>query len=136
MGISSSPMWFPCKSLVSPIFLPFLGTDLQRFHNGGITDLRRRLNEGCNRVFGDWCNTLESITPCIRSCYLALWLLRVWICPFWGGSTWFSMKSPVMSLHFGVHMSILCFLRNYLIFFRKNLQNKNIFTTFANDCWL
>ena len=37
-----SPMWYPCKSLPNPIFLPFLGTDLQRFYNGITTDLLRR----------------------------------------------------------------------------------------------
>ena len=56
--LSTSPKQLLCKSLVSPIFRPFLGTDLQRFHNGGITDLQRRQNEGCNRDLGDWCNTL------------------------------------------------------------------------------
>ena len=30
-------------------------------------------------------------------------------------------------------MTILLFLRNNVIFSCKNLQNKNIFTTFAND---
>ena len=41
-----TPMWFLCESLVSPIFRPFLGTDLQRIWNGGRTDLERRHNEG------------------------------------------------------------------------------------------
>ena len=39
-------MQFPCKSLPNPIFLPFLGTDLKRTYNGGITDLQRRQSEG------------------------------------------------------------------------------------------
>ena len=37
-----TPMWFLCESHVSPIFRPFLGTDLQRIWNGGRTDLERR----------------------------------------------------------------------------------------------
>ncbi len=41
----TSPKQLLCKSLVSPIFRLFLGTDLKRTYNGGITDLERR--QGC-----------------------------------------------------------------------------------------
>ena len=40
------PLQIPCKSYVSPIFRLFQGTDLERFCNGGITDLKRRQSEG------------------------------------------------------------------------------------------
>ena len=45
-GLYPNPMWFPRKSYVSPIFLPFLGTDLQRIWNGLTTDLKRTWNGG------------------------------------------------------------------------------------------
>ena len=39
-------MYLPCKSHVTPIFLPFLGTALQRFWNGGRAKDERRQSEG------------------------------------------------------------------------------------------
>ena len=39
------PMWVPCDSLVSPIFRPFLGTDLQWTWNGLGTEVERTMKK-------------------------------------------------------------------------------------------
>ena len=45
-----TPKWFPCKSLVSPIFRPFYGTDLERFWSEPKAKVERRHNEGATKA--------------------------------------------------------------------------------------
>ena len=35
------PMQIPCKSYVTPIFRPFIGTEAERTYNGPITEVER-----------------------------------------------------------------------------------------------